>query len=216
LTQCFNPPRDDAPTDVPEGYKTFKVDGITYLLNKTTGVIVVVPTAAASTAAQSITPVDLSKDSFSVTPSVTKKRSKKSEGSSSSVVLAEHERSDDAASNDSSVIYVRVKKRKKTSGASKKTRATKPVDLVVSSQQPSSSGVDAEEDEIETVVDDLVVVPTVSSEVETQALPETADFCEASKAKAQEEEDDDLSQGDPMSDLSQNLLEDDGEDDDEE
>jgi hypothetical protein len=174
-----------------------------------TGMIVVVPTVAASTAAQSIRPVNLSKDYFSVTPSISKKRSKKSEESSSSVVLAKHERSNDAASNNSSVVYVRVKKRKKTSGTSKKMRATKSVDLV-SSQQPSSSGVD--EDEI-TVVDGLVVIPTVSSEVETQDLPESADFCQA---KAQEEEDDDLSQGDLMSDLSQNLLEDDNEDDDEE
>jgi hypothetical protein len=211
LTQCFNPPQDDGPTDVLKGYKTFKVDGITYLLNKTADVIIVVPTVAASTAAQSIRPVGLSKDSFSVTLSVSKKRSKKSEESSSSIVLAEHKYSDDAASNDSSVVYVRVKKRKKTRGTTKKMKATKPVDLV-SLQQPSSSGVD--EDEM-TVVDNLVVVPTVSLEVETRDLPESANFCQA-KAKAQEEEDDDVSAGDPMSYLSQNLLEDDDEDDDEE
>jgi hypothetical protein len=189
----------------------FKVDGITYLLNKMTGQIVIVPTVAASTAAQSTRPVNLSKDSFSVTPSVSKKRSKKSEESSSSAVRAKQKRSHDATSNDSSVVYVRVKKRKKTRGTTKKMKTTKPVDLV-SLQQPSSSGVD--EDKI-TVVDNLVVVPTVSLEVETQDLPESANFCKA-KAKAQEEEVDEVSEGNPMSDLSQKLLEDNDEDDNEE
>jgi hypothetical protein len=174
-----------------------------YLLNKTTDYLIIVLTVAASMAVQSIWPVDLSNDSFSVTLSVSKKR-KKSE-SYSSAVLAKCKRSDDscAGSNDSSIVYVHVKKRKKTRGTTKKMKTTKPMDLV-SSQQPSSSGVD--EDEM-TVVDNLVVVSTVSLEVKNQDLPESADFCKA-KAKAQEEEEDDVSEGHPMRDLSQNLLED--------
>jgi hypothetical protein len=91
LMQCYNPPQDEGPTELLDGYKTFKVDGTMYLLvlNETTDHLVIVPTVAASTAAQSIRPVDLSKDSFSVTPSISKKR-KKCE-SSSSVVLAEQQ-----------------------------------------------------------------------------------------------------------------------------
>lgn len=166
------------------------------------------PTVEASTAAQSIRPVDLSKDSFSsVTPSVSKKR--KTILSSSSVVLAEHERSDSCSgrSNDSSVVYVRVKKRPKKNKTTKKMKPkTEPIDLV-SSQQPSSAGT-AEDDEVTVVDDRAVVVPTVTSEVETQDLPESADFAKASKAQEEEEE---VSDNDPMSDLSQNLLEDDDE-----
>jgi hypothetical protein len=45
-------------------------------------------------------------------------------------------------------------------------------------------------------------------------LSESADFCKA-KVKAQEEEGDDVSAGDPMSSFSQNLLGDNDEDDDE-
>ncbi len=48
----------------------------------------------------------------------------------------------------------------------------------------------------------------VTLEVKTQDLPESADFAKASKAQEEEEE---VSDNDPMSDLSQNLLEDDDE-----
>ncbi len=61
-----------------------------------------------------------------------------------------------------------------------------------------------------TVVDDCAaVIPTVSLEVKTQDLPVSADFC---KAKAQEAGD--ILEGNLMSNLLQNLLEDDEDNED--
>jgi hypothetical protein len=82
----------------------------------------------------------------------------------------------------------------------KNKKMTQPLDLLWS---PNLSSGD--EDKM-TVVDDPVIVPTVSLGVKTQDLPESADF--NSKAKVQEE--DDISEGNLMSDLSQNLLEENG------
>jgi hypothetical protein len=59
--QCFNPPCLGA-TTLPDGYWTFVIDGTKYLLNNTTNHLIVVLTVAASVTAQSITPVDLSKN----------------------------------------------------------------------------------------------------------------------------------------------------------
>jgi hypothetical protein len=160
------------------------LDGMKYLLYDTTDHLMIVPTVPASMTAQSIRPANLSKDSFSVMPSISKKRKKSK--SSSSVNLAKHKRSNDSCSgsNDSSVVYVHVKKKntKKTGRTTKKMKTTKPVDLV-SSQYPLSAG---DEDKTTVVDDCAVIVPTLSLEVKTQDLSESADFC---KAKAQEEGD---------------------------
>jgi hypothetical protein len=182
------------------------IDGTKYLLNDTTKHLMIVLTVAASATAQSIRPVDLSKNSFAVMPSIIKKRKKRE--SSSSVILAEHEHSNSccSASNESCFVYVHAKKKNKKTGGrtNNKKKTTQPVDLVLSHN--SSSG---DEDKM-TVVDDPVIIPTVSSEVKTQDLPESADF--NSKANKVQEEDDIL-EGDPiMSHLSQNILEDNNDD----
>jgi hypothetical protein len=80
LTQCFNPP-PLAPTTLPDGYRTIMIDGTKYLLNNTMNHLLIMPTAAASVTAQSITPVDLSKKSFvmlSIKKSSKNKRKKSS------------------------------------------------------------------------------------------------------------------------------------------
>jgi hypothetical protein len=110
LMQCYNPPHlEEGPTKLPDDYRTIIIDGTKYLLNDTMNHLMIVPTVTASETAQSILPVNLSKNSFAVMPSVIKKRKKRE--SSSSVVLAKYECSDSccSTSNNSSTVYIPAK-----------------------------------------------------------------------------------------------------------
>jgi hypothetical protein len=185
------------------------IDGTKYLVNDTTNHMIIVPnpppSVAASVDAQSITPVDLSKKSF-VTPSVTKaSKKKRPPSSSSSIVLAEHERSDScSASDESSVVYVCAKKKNKTRTHKKmKNKKSELLDLV--------SAVDSGIDDEVTVVEKPAAAATLEvkeTEVETQLLPQTGDFGQ-SKVVAEEDDESICDEEENMSDLSQNLLEDD-------
>jgi hypothetical protein len=185
------------------------IDGTKYLVNDTTNHMIIVPnpppSVAASVDAQSITPVDLSKKSF-VTPSVRKaSKKKRPPSSSSSIVLAKHERSDScSASDESSVIYVCAKKKNKTRTHKKmKNKKSELLDLV--------SAVDSGIDDEVTVVEKPAAAATLEvkeTEVETQLLPQTGDFGQ-SKVVAEEDDESICDEEENMSDLSQNLLEDD-------
>jgi hypothetical protein len=75
LTQCFNTTATPtpAPTTLPNGHHTIVIYGMKYLLNDTMNHLLIVPTVAASVAAQSITSVALDENSSKnsvVTPSV--------------------------------------------------------------------------------------------------------------------------------------------------
>jgi hypothetical protein len=61
LMQCFNPPPCLGAMMLPDGYRTFVINGTKYLLNDTANHLIIIPTppAAASVDAQSITPVNL-------------------------------------------------------------------------------------------------------------------------------------------------------------
>jgi hypothetical protein len=183
LTQCFNAAAAPAPaqTSLPSGYHTIVIGGKKYLLNDTTNHLMIVPTVAASVAAQSITPIALDDFSFknSVTLSVKKgpppaSKKRRNKNKRELIVAAEHvagNNSSNATSDGSSIIYVRAKK---------KRRIKKNILDLVSS--PDSSA-----DDKVTVAEALVKVvlppppstpppPVKSIEVESQDLPKTSDF----------------------------------------
>jgi hypothetical protein len=110
---------------LPDGYQTIMMDGTKYLLNNMTNHLMIVPTVAESVTAQSITTVDLSKNSF-VMPSIKKNKRRKRVSSSSLIVPAKHKHS-----NDSSIVYVRAKKKKKTNKRNK-NKKSQLLDLVLS------------------------------------------------------------------------------------
>jgi hypothetical protein len=185
------------------------INGTKYLLKDTTNHLIIVPTppAEASVDAQSITPVDLSKNSF-VTPSITKASQKKRpSSSSSSIVLAKHKCSNScSASDESSVVYVRAKKKNETRTHKKtKNKKSELLDLVLAAD--SSSGIDDEVTMVEKPAEAATL--EVETEVETQLLPQTDDF---GQSKVADKDNENICDEDEnISNLSHNLLEDDND-----
>ncbi len=81
MTQCFGSSAEPPPVDPPPaaGYTHLTVDGQQYLVNETTKDIIRVPqkNVSVSEKARSMSPLNLARESFEVTPSVRKVPSKR-------------------------------------------------------------------------------------------------------------------------------------------
>ena len=87
LTQCFgsaepppNPPPVASGASGASGYQHHHIDGTNYLINDTTNHVIVLPPTQkneASEKARSMSPLNLARESFEVTPSVRKVPSKR-------------------------------------------------------------------------------------------------------------------------------------------
>jgi hypothetical protein len=197
LTQCFNPPVPVAAPvapPAPSGYRFFDgPEGQQYLINDTTRHLVLVPpgppappaAAAPSQMAQTMSPIDLSRDSFEesvVTPSVTKKRPAVNI-TTSQVVLSENNGSDEE-------IYYVARRRKK---GTRKTRKTPP-------SVPTASEVE-------------VIEEQVIEQVDTQVLPQTGHFGEHSPPNNDDGNNEETDTDAESEERSVNLLAEDAEED---
>jgi hypothetical protein len=199
MTQCFGSSSAERPPPAPdpppaEGYTHVTVDGQQYLVNETTQAIMRVPpkNVSVSEKARSMSPLNLARESFEVTPSVRKvpssKRRTATAQASNNFVLSENI----GSGSEDEIVYVQQLR--------KKIRKPAP-------SPPESS-------------QEVQVIEQV--EVESQDLPKTCNFAEFggnSRATAQELESDAGSETDvdavdndsarSTSDKSVNLLEED-------
>ncbi len=192
--QCFGsssaerpPPADPPPA---EGYTHVTVDGQQYLVNEMTQAIMRVPpkNVSVSEKARSMSPLNLARESFEVTPSVRKvpssKRRTATAQASNNFVLSENI----GSGSEDEIVYVQQLR--------KKIRKPAP-------SPPESS-------------QEVQVIEQV--EVESQDLPKTCNFAEYGKSRASAQELDSGSETDvddvdknstKSGDQSVNLLEDD-------
>ncbi len=116
LTQCFgsaNPPPDPPPVVSASGYRHYSVDGTNYLINETTNHLMVVPPTQkneASEKARSMSPLNLARESFEVTPSVRKVPSKRTATAqaSNNFVLSENI----GSGSEDEIVYVQQLRKK--------------------------------------------------------------------------------------------------------